>query len=208
MGVQQSRVSVYESGAKVPGVDTLERLIDAAGLRLTWQLAHGGSGGGPLAALTGPLGRLVVAHRDEIVQAVHARGLRSPRVVGRVAQGAEVPHCLVVIVVDAEVAVGGDTRLAVAGDTRAAVGGDAGDSGDAGDAGDAGDIGGTGGIRRAADAVTRCLQASGSLALLLGIPIKVLTAERLHEVGLCEEDLETAVSLEPSRSNPRLDPGA
>ena len=60
-GTSQPTVASYEAGAKVPTVETLARLVTAAGLRLD-------------------------VSRDEIVAAVTARGMENVRVFGSVAR--------------------------------------------------------------------------------------------------------------------------
>lgn len=100
MSVPQSTISAYERGVRVPSVTTLERMIDAAGLRLTWGLTHGGSGGGAMATLSGPIGRRLVERLDEVMTELTERGFTGSRVVGPVATGTEQPHEHLVIVVD------------------------------------------------------------------------------------------------------------
>ena len=100
LGVQQTLISVYERGARRPTVETLERMVDAAGLRLTWSLAHGGSGGGALAGLTGPIGRRLVERRHEAIDELTKRGFTTPRVIGPVSNGTEVAGEQLFIVVD------------------------------------------------------------------------------------------------------------
>lgn len=98
--VQQSVISVYEAGVRDPTVSTLERLIDAAGMRLTWSLAHGGSGGGHLATLSGPAGRRVVERREVLLDVLTRWALTGARIIGSVATGTETHGEPVLIVVD------------------------------------------------------------------------------------------------------------
>lgn len=117
MGVHQSLISAYECGQRDPGVGTLERILEAAGLRLTWQLTHrgsgssghGGSGSSGLGAsgiaragMTGPIGRRLLEHRSEILEILAERGLSDPLVVGDVADGSETTRSRLFIVVTRE----------------------------------------------------------------------------------------------------------
>lgn len=102
LGVGQTQISLYERGLRAPSVSTLERLVDAAGLRLTWDLTHGGSGGGPLAALGGPIGRRLLSCREEVVTHLRERSLLEPRVVGDVASGRDGPNSRLFILITPE----------------------------------------------------------------------------------------------------------
>lgn len=85
-GVSASVVSEYESGRRAPSVPALERMVAAAGMRLTWDVTHG-IGGDP--RLAGPKGRRLRENRRRIIAALEERGFVNPRVVGDVATGHE-----------------------------------------------------------------------------------------------------------------------
>ena len=76
-GVTQSVISAYESGQRQPSLPALARLIDAAGFELTLGLRR----------LSGPVGRRVRRHREDLVAAAAAHGVSNLRVFGSVARG-------------------------------------------------------------------------------------------------------------------------
>lgn len=79
----QSAVAAYESGAKTPTVDTLERLLRAAGWRL---------GGGPAPTRrrrSARLARMLREHRTAILAIAREHHASSVRVFGSTARGHE-----------------------------------------------------------------------------------------------------------------------
>jgi uncharacterized protein len=83
-GVTQSVISAYESGQRQPAIPALARLIEAAGFELTLGLRRQPS---RLRRLSGPVGRRVRRHRDALIAAAAAHGVRNLRVFGSVARG-------------------------------------------------------------------------------------------------------------------------
>jgi predicted nucleotidyltransferase/DNA-binding XRE family transcriptional regulator len=77
----QSAVAAYESGAKTPSVETLERLLRATGQRL-------GSGPAPQSGRrrSAPLSRLLRSHRSEILAIARKHHASNVRVFGSVAR--------------------------------------------------------------------------------------------------------------------------
>ena len=70
-GITQSVISAYESGQRQPSLPALARLIDAAGFELTLGLRRPP---GRLRRLSGPVGRRVRRHREDLVAAAAAHG--------------------------------------------------------------------------------------------------------------------------------------
>jgi uncharacterized protein len=95
--VAQSVISAYESGRRQPSVRLLARLIDAAGFELTLGLRRPK---GRLLRLSGPVGRKVRRHRQELVAAAAAHGVRNLRVFGSVARGEDRPDSDVDLLAD------------------------------------------------------------------------------------------------------------
>ena len=87
-GVAQSVISAYESGQRQPSIPALARLIDAAGFELTLGLRRSPS---HLRRLSGPVGRRVRRHRNDLVAAATALGVSNLRVFGSVARGEDHP---------------------------------------------------------------------------------------------------------------------
>jgi uncharacterized protein len=77
----QAAVARYETGAAVPSIPTLRRLLAAAGreLELTTRPRR--------APFTGPVGRRVEAHRPQLERLLREHGASRPRVFGSVARG-------------------------------------------------------------------------------------------------------------------------
>jgi len=87
-GVAQSVISAYESGQRQPSIPALARLIDAAGFELTLGLRRSPS---HLRRLSGPVGRRVRRHRNDLVAAAAAHRVSNLRVFGSVARGEDHP---------------------------------------------------------------------------------------------------------------------
>jgi predicted nucleotidyltransferase/DNA-binding XRE family transcriptional regulator len=82
--VTQSVISAYESGQRQPSLPALARLIDAAGFELMLGFRRQP---GRLRRLSGPVGRRVRRHREDLVAAAAAYGVGNLRVFGSVARG-------------------------------------------------------------------------------------------------------------------------
>ena len=87
-GVTQSVISAYESGQRQPSLPALARLVDAAGFELALGLRRPPS---RLRRLSGPVGRRVRRHRNDLVTVAAARGVTNLRVFGSVARGEDHP---------------------------------------------------------------------------------------------------------------------
>jgi predicted nucleotidyltransferase len=83
-GVTQSVISAYESGRRRPSIPALTALVDAAGYELELVLRRQPR---RLLRLSGPVGRRVRRHRQDLVAAAAAYGARNLRVFGSVARG-------------------------------------------------------------------------------------------------------------------------
>ena len=95
--VTQSVISAYESGQRQPSLPALTRLIDAAGFELTLSLRKPPGG---LRRLSGPVGRRVRRHRNDLVAAAAAYGVSNLRVFGSVARGEDRPDSDVDLLAD------------------------------------------------------------------------------------------------------------
>jgi predicted nucleotidyltransferase/DNA-binding XRE family transcriptional regulator len=87
-GVTQSVISAYESGHRQPSIPALARLIGAAGFELALGLRRQP---GRLRRLSGPVGRRVRRHREDLIATAAAHGVRNLRVFGSVARGEDRP---------------------------------------------------------------------------------------------------------------------
>ena len=96
-GVTQSVISAYESGQRQPSIPALARLIEAAGFELTLGLRRPP---GRLRRLTGPVGRRVRRHRQDLITAAAAHGIQNLRVFGSVARGEDRPDSDVDLLAD------------------------------------------------------------------------------------------------------------
>jgi uncharacterized protein len=95
--VTQSVISAYESGQRQPSIPALARLVDAAGFELTLGLRRPP---GYLRRLSGPVGRRVRRHRQDLVAAAAAHGVSNLRVFGSVARGEDRPDSDVDLLAD------------------------------------------------------------------------------------------------------------
>jgi uncharacterized protein len=77
----QAAVARYETGAAVPTIRTLRRLLGAAGYELAISARP------RRVAFTGPIGRRVEAHRPQLERVLAEHGATRPRVIGSVARG-------------------------------------------------------------------------------------------------------------------------
>jgi predicted nucleotidyltransferase/DNA-binding XRE family transcriptional regulator len=102
-GVTQSVVSAYESGRREPSLATLRRLVAATGLELAIRIRDRASLSSPL---SGPLGRRVGQHRDEVTRLAAQRGASNVRVFGSVARGEDTENSDVDLLVDLAPEVG------------------------------------------------------------------------------------------------------
>lgn len=96
-GVTQSVISAYESGQRQPSIPALARLIEAAGFELTLGVRRPP---GRLRRLSGPVGRRVRRHRQDLIAAAAAHGIQNLRVFGSVARGEDRPDSDVDLLVD------------------------------------------------------------------------------------------------------------
>ena len=96
-GLTQSVISAYESGQRQPSVPALARLIEAAGFELTLGLRRQP---GRLRRLTGPVGRRVRRHRQDLIATAAAHGIQNLRVFGSVARGEDRPDSDVDLLAD------------------------------------------------------------------------------------------------------------
>jgi predicted nucleotidyltransferase/DNA-binding XRE family transcriptional regulator len=96
-GVTQSVISAYESGQRQPSIPALARLINAAGFELTLSLRRQPS---RLRRLSGPVGRRVRHHRNDLVATAAEYGVSNLRVFGSVARGEDRPDSDVDLLAD------------------------------------------------------------------------------------------------------------
>lgn len=94
-GTSQPAVAAYESGAKVPTVATLERLLRAAGASLTTIRSRARN-------RTGRLSQLLHQRRQEILDLAATHHARNVRVFGSVARGEETDRSDIDLLVDME----------------------------------------------------------------------------------------------------------
>lgn len=95
-GVTQSVVSAYESNHRQPALTTLAALIEATGFDLDIRLTPRHH----LSRLTGPLGRLVRTHRQDLVSTAATHGITNLRLFGSVARGEDRPDSDVDLMAD------------------------------------------------------------------------------------------------------------
>jgi predicted nucleotidyltransferase len=95
--VTQSVISAYESGHRQPSLPTLAMLVEATGYDLAVDLRRAPR---RLGRLSGPVGRRVRRHRQELVAAAAAHGVTSLRVFGSVARGQDGPDSDVDLLAD------------------------------------------------------------------------------------------------------------
>lgn len=89
-GTSQPAVARYETGAALPTLPTLERLLLACGQRLQLRTVEAGGPSAPSTSVRGQLGPLAGAlrnHRRELLDAARRRGIGRLRVFGSLARG-------------------------------------------------------------------------------------------------------------------------
>ncbi|CAN5313506.1 hypothetical protein BH11ACT4_BH11ACT4_23810 [soil metagenome] len=90
-------VSAYESGAREPGVETIRKLVNAAGFDLTLGLTR---------QRRSRLQRLVESRRSALSKALADLGASNIRLFGSVARGEDGPDSDVDLLVDVDVSTG------------------------------------------------------------------------------------------------------
>ena len=96
-GVTQSVMTAYESGHRQPAVPALAALVDAAGYDLVMGVRRQP---GHLQRLSGPVGRRVRRHRNDLIAAAESHGIGNLRVFGSVARGEDRPDSDVHLLAD------------------------------------------------------------------------------------------------------------
>lgn len=89
-GTSQPALARYETGAALPTLPTLERLLLGCGRRLQLRTVRAGEGAAPTTSVRGQLGsraRALRQHRGELLRAARARGVGRVRVFGSLARG-------------------------------------------------------------------------------------------------------------------------
>lgn len=86
-GIAQSVISAYENGHREPSLNTLRRLVNATGQRLTIDIVPTR----PLGLPDTPRGRLLRRHRSAIQEIAARYGASNIRVFGSVARGDDGP---------------------------------------------------------------------------------------------------------------------
>lgn len=104
-GTSQPALARYETGAALPTLPTLERLLLACGRRLEIRTVMRGALSSPATSVRGqlgPLARELRRHRRRLLAAAQTRGARRVRVFGSLARGEAVPTSDVDLLVDLE----------------------------------------------------------------------------------------------------------
>ena len=102
-GTSQPALARYETGAALPTLPTLERLLLACGRRLQLRVVQVGEQPVPSTSVRGQLGALAQAlrdHRRELLDAARRRGIGRVRVFGSLARGEALPASDVDLLVD------------------------------------------------------------------------------------------------------------
>ncbi len=89
-GTSQPALARYETGAALPTLPTLERLLRACGAQLQLRATHARKRLAPPVTVRGQLGpraRELRRHRGRLLDAARARGVRKVRVFGSLARG-------------------------------------------------------------------------------------------------------------------------
>lgn len=103
-GVAQSVISMYESDRREPGLNTLTKLIEATGHKLSLTLLPPDQD--QLGLPDSPLGRRLRRHRRAVTDTLARAGARNPRVFGSVARAEDTQDSDIDLLVDLEDTVG------------------------------------------------------------------------------------------------------
>jgi uncharacterized protein len=93
-GTSQPALARYETGATLPTLPTLERLLGACGRRLELRAVPATGAPGPTTSVRGQLGpraRALCRHRRSLLDAARRHGVRRVRVFGSLARGQDAP---------------------------------------------------------------------------------------------------------------------
>ena len=93
-GTSQPALARYETGAALPTLPTLERLLGACGRRLELRAVPATGASAPTTSVRGQLGpraRALRRHRRSLLDAARRHGVRRVRVFGSLARGQELP---------------------------------------------------------------------------------------------------------------------
>lgn len=104
-GTSQPALARYETGAALPTLPTLERLLSACGRRLQVRAARATEPAAPTTSMRGQLGpraRALRQRRRRLLDAARAHGVRKIRVFGSLARGEAVPASDIDLLVDLE----------------------------------------------------------------------------------------------------------
>ena len=104
-GTSQPALARYETGAALPTLPTLERLLLACGRRLELRAVRKTEPLAPITSVRGQLGaraRELRRRRRRVLDAARERGVRKVRVFGSLARGEEAPAGDVDLLVDLE----------------------------------------------------------------------------------------------------------
>lgn len=104
-GTSQPALARYESGATLPTLPTLERLLSACGRQLQLHAVRASEPSAPTTSMRGQLGpraRKLRQHRRRLHDAARRRGVRRVRVFGSLARGDETPASDIDFLVDLE----------------------------------------------------------------------------------------------------------
>ena len=104
-GTSQPALARYETGAALPTLPTLERLLLACGRRLELRAVRKTGRSAPITSVRGQLGaraRELRRRRRRLLDAARERGVRKVRVFGSLARGEEAPASDVDLLVDLE----------------------------------------------------------------------------------------------------------
>jgi predicted nucleotidyltransferase/DNA-binding XRE family transcriptional regulator len=104
-GTSQPALARYETGASLPALPTLERLLAACGYRFQIRAVREHRSSAPTTSVRGQLGpqaRVLRRHRRRLVEAARRRGVRRIRVFGSLARGEAAPTSDIDLLVDLE----------------------------------------------------------------------------------------------------------
>ncbi len=104
-GTSQPALARYETGAALPTLPTLERLLLACGRRLELRAVRNTRPSAPTTSVRGQLGaraRELRRRRRRVLDAARERGVRKVRVFGSLARGEDAPASDVDLLVDLE----------------------------------------------------------------------------------------------------------